>query len=258
LVDKNKLRETYQPKGNYMKRLILGAMVALISTAAMAGDINSPALKAFANPYTLTACGAYFGINTFGSANSVQSSTVAPGTQVVQGALGGTVGYGCPINASSGSFWFAEGMFDVANINGATSGISFTNAPVSFTQRFGAGTPLQSMLGSLLPAGTNTSAAVPNLPLLPNGITAGPGAPYGFIALHEDDVSAQVGLMQNKQWLISWGVGAGIRYRLSNAVIADTFAEYKTPTSLVCVGPLGSAGCAKIGQGARVGVQFLY
>jgi opacity protein-like surface antigen len=243
-----------------MKRLIGIALASTFLTgAALAADNLPTKSNPFAQPYDLTRCGAYFGINTFGSANSVQSANVTPGTQVVQGAIGGTLGYGCPINAVTGSFWFAEVMGDVTNINGATNGFSFTNAPASFTQRFGAGTPLQTMLGTLLPAGTpNMAAAVPTLPLLPAGVTAGPGAPYAFIALHEDDISAQIGLSQNRQWLISWGVGAGIRYRLSNLVVADTFAEYKAPTNIMCVGPVGSVACGKIGQGARLGVQFLY
>jgi hypothetical protein len=58
--------------------------------------------------------------------------------------------------------------------------------------------------------------------------------------------------------LISYGVGVGMRYRLSNAVVADTYAEYKAASNTICAGPLGANGCAHIGQGARVGVQFLY
>lgn len=244
----------------FVKKLLLGTALSLSLSGAFAGDIAAPAVKnPFAQPYDLTRCGGYFGINTFGSANSVQSPTVSPGTQVVQGAIGGTLGYGCPINAAAGSFWFVEAMADATNINGSTNGLNFNNAPVSFTERFGAGTPLQNMLGYLLPAGTpNTSAAIPSLPLLPPGVTAGPGNPYAFVALHQDDVSAQFGLMQNKEWLISWGIGGGIRYRLSNAVVADTFVEYKAPTNVTCVGPIGREACGKIGQGARIGLQFIY
>ena len=214
----------------------------------------------FSQPYTLTACGGYFGVNTMGSSSSVQGATVAPGTQVVQGAIGGTLGYGCPINAQNGSFWFAEVLVDVNNLNGAANGLSLSG-PASFVERFGVGSPLTSMLPSIFgqQASASSGPAVPNLPVLPSGVTAGPGNPYAFVALHQDDISYQVGLAQNQQWLLSFGVGLGIRYRLSNAIVADTFAEYQTAsTSTICVGPLGNAGCAGRGQGARVGVQFLY
>ena len=213
----------------------------------------------FAQPYTLTACGGYFGVNTMGSTSSVQGTNIAPGTQVAQGAIGGTLGYGCPINAQAGSFWFAEVLADVTNLNGASNGLALSG-PASFTERFGVGSPLNSMLPSIFgPQLGAATPAVPNLPVLPSGVTAGPGNPYAFVALHQDDISYQLGLAQNQQWMLSFGVGLGIRYRLSNAIVADTFAEYQTAsTDSICVGPLGSAGCSKKGQGARVGVQFLY
>lgn len=211
--------------------------------------------SALSQPYTLTACGAYFGVNTIGSTNAVKGD-VAPGTQVVQGGIGGTVGYGCPINAATGSFWFAEAMADVENLNGASNGLSLSG-PVSFTERFGAGTPLNQLLGLLLPSGTS-SPAIPSLPLLPNGITTGPAAPYAYVALHQKDISLSNGLSANREWLLSWGVGLGLRYRLSNGVVADTFAEYDANTSAICVGPLGGSACARPGQGAQVGLAFLY
>jgi len=243
--------------------ILPAAILALLAggAPAQAASLTQPssALAALngvlANPYTLTACGGYFGVNTIGSTNSV-SGNVAPGTQVVQGGIGGTVGYGCPINASTGSFWFAEAMVDVENLNGASNGLSLSG-PVSFTERFGAGTPLNQLLGLLLPSGTS-APAIPSLPLLPNGITTGPAAPYAYVALHQKDISLSNGLSSNREWLLSWGVGLGLRYRLSNGVVADTFAEYDANTSSICVGPLGGSACAKPGQGAQVGLAFLY
>ena len=103
---------------------------ALLITAAWstlppahAGDL-APAFKSLAQPYDLTRCGAYFGINSMLMSSSVNGTAVAPGTQVQQGAIGGTVGYGCPINAANGSFWFVEGLFDIANLNGNVNGLS--------------------------------------------------------------------------------------------------------------------------------------
>lgn len=250
------------------RRKVVGAAAVLIAfflllqpNAASATDIptKAPIVNPFATPYDTTHCGAYFGINSVGSADSLQGTGVSPGTQVVQGGIGGTLGYGCPISATNGSFWFAEVMADFTNINGASSGVQFSNAPVSFTERFGVGSPLQNMLASLPGASSVAgSAAVPSLPALPGGVTAGPGAPYGFFALHEKDVSAQLGLSQNRQWLLSYGIGAGLLYRLSNGVVADVFAEYQIASNQVCVGPLGNAGCAKFGPGFMTGVQFKY
>jgi len=247
--------------------LFLVSASLLFAGPAHAGDVATPlptkAFKPtnpFAQPYDIGHCGAYFGINSIGTAGSIQGASVSPGTQVVQAGVGGVLGYGCPINAANGSFWFVEAMVDATNINGATSGISFSNAPVSFTERFGAGTPLQNMIGSIpgLASASTSGPAVPSLPALPNGVTAGPGAPYGFLALHQTDVSAQLGLQQNKQWMLSWGIGAGLLYRLSNGVVADVFAEYKIASNDICVGPLGNAGCAKFGPGFMTGVQFKY
>jgi hypothetical protein len=254
--------------GAFTKRVAAGAAAVLVAfvllaatvSTARAGDLPAPATASaitnpFAQPYTLTACGAYFGVNSIGSNSSVSGATVQPGTQVVQGGIGGQVGYGCPINAATGSFWFAEVMADVTNLNGATNGLAM-NGPAEFTERFGAGTPLNSVLSMVVPQGS--SVAVPNLPTLPNGVTASPGDPYAFVALHEKDISLSNGLSQNREWLLSWGVGLGVRYRLSNALVADVFAEYTADTQSICVGPIGNAGCVKPGQGAMVGLAFDY
>jgi hypothetical protein len=131
---------------------------------------------------------------------------------VVQGAIGGTLGYGCPINATNGWFWFAEVLVDVTNLNGATNGLSLGGGPASFTKRFGVGSPLTTMIGVIpgLSGNSSSSPAVPNLPLLP--ITSGAGNPNAFVSFHQDYISAQLGLDQNRQWLLSWGVGIQFLY----------------------------------------------
>jgi opacity protein-like surface antigen len=237
-----------------MKYLSILALSTALVAPAIAADMptKAPAYQV----YDLTHCGAYIGLNSIGSATSVQGVAV-PGTQLVNAGLGGTIGYGCPFNAQTGSFWFAEGLFDIVNINGTSNGLNLSG-PLSFTQRFGAGTPINNMLSVFNPLGGLGTAAVPSLPVLPNGVTASPGAPYIYAALHEQDISAQLGLASNREWLFSYGVGMGLRYRLSNGVVADTFAEYKTQSNLICIGPLGQAGCTKTGPGVQVGFQFLY
>jgi len=247
----------------WLAALVLPGVMLLMAVAAHAGDlpVKAPTKLAnpFSQPYDITHCGAYFGVNTMATATAVNGTGVSPGTQVVQAGIGATAGYGCPINTASNSFWFAEVMADLTNINGSTTGISFNNAPVTFTERFAIGTPISNLLPSLSNfTGLTASAAVPNLPLLPTGVTASPAAPYLFLALHEQDVSAQLGLAQNREWLFSWGAGTGLLYRLSNGVVADVSAEYKLQTNQLCVGPLGQAGCAKIGQGFMTQISFKY
>lgn len=241
-----------------MKKLLTLGLLLSSTALASAADVAQPTYKA--NPFAsfpTTGSGAYFGLNTIGDATSVQG-VAAPGTQVVQGGIGATVGYSAPINAGTGSFWFAEGMFDVTNINGSSNGLNLSG-PLSFTQRFGAGTPINNMLSMFNPlSGAASSAAVPSLPVLPAGITASPGSPYLFAALHEQDISAQFGLQQNREWLLSYGAGAGIRYRLSNNVVADTFAEFKTNTNSICFGPAAKATCSNIGPGVQVEFALLY
>lgn len=245
----------------WLAALALPALMLLMATSAHAADLPVKAaskgfVNPFSQPYDLGRCGAYFGINTMGSTSGVKGDNVVPGTQVAQGAIGGTVGYGCPIAAGGTSFWFAEVMADVTNLNGANNGLAL-NGPASFTERFGVGTPISNMLSLFAPLAAN-APAVPNLPTLPNGITAGPGNPYLFVALHQDDISGQLGLAQNREWLLSWGIGVGDRYRLSNQVVADVFAEFNGQSTTLCVGPLGQAACEHKGPGARVGFQLLY
>lgn len=230
-------------------------VMSMTGAHAQAMPVKAP-VNPFAQPYDPGKCGGFFGINTIGLAGAVNGTAVQPGTQVVQGGIGGEVGYGCPINAATGSFWFAEAMADITNLNGNVNGISL-RGPVSFTERFGFGTPLTNMLPSFF--GTSASSpSAPNLPALPNGVTAGPGNPYAFLALHQYDVSAYDGLNQNRQWLLTYGVGLGILYRLSNQVVADTFAEWQFASNSFCYGPLGASGCDKFGQRAMVGVELKY
>jgi opacity protein-like surface antigen len=257
----------YNHKERFLMKKFLPAaiMAAAVWSPVMAADLPKALPIKAIQPYDMSKCGPYVGVNTIGSAGGVNATNgvaVAPGTQVVQGGIGGTFGYGCPIGAatSSGqSFWFIEGMADVTNVNGNANGISLSG-PAAFTERFGVGTPINNLLGLILPAGNAGNPAVPNLPVLPSGITAGAGNPYFFFALHQTDISASLGLANGREWQFSYGGGLGNRYRLSNGVVADTWAEYQAaPTSnSLCVGPAGSTACARFGSKAMVGVALLY
>ena len=94
------------------------------STVVHAADVANKA-NPFSSPYDLTKAGAYFGAGIGGSESTVNGTNVIPGTQIVQGSIFGTVGYGAPINAATGSFWFAEAQFGIQNLNGNTNGLSY-------------------------------------------------------------------------------------------------------------------------------------
>lgn len=129
-----------------MKRFLLVGMLFLgAGVASNAADLpGALPVKAAAAGYPV-GCGAYFGINTLGSTASVQGAPV--GQQMVQGDVGGTLGYTCPF-AGKG-YWFAEGMVDWANLNGSQNGLALTG-PVHLAQRVGVSPgPLLDMLPSL-------------------------------------------------------------------------------------------------------------
>ena len=237
--------------------LVVAAALIACASHAIAADMPTKARKwgsFLTDGYPNAKCGGYFGINTMGSSNAVTNGGV--GTQVVQGAIGGTIGYACPLNNDGSFFWFAEGMFDFANLNGATNGIAL-GGPAVFEQRIAVGSPLNAMLASIIPSlGSSAQSQIPALPGLPAGVTAGPGRAYMFAAFVERDISALVGLSQNKEWLFQPGVGIGLLTPLSNKVTIDTFVEFDFATNAICAGPAPT--CAVLGNGARVGVQAKY
>ncbi len=232
--------------------LAVAGLIAFGSDARAADVAKATPQSIFTAGYPSTKCGMYYGLNTMGSAGAVNGAPI--GTQVIQGDIGATLGYGCPLNADGSAFWFAEGMFDFANINGNNNGLALSG-PAVFEQRFAFGSPISSML-NLFPSLSFPS--LPSLPVLPAGVTAGPSYPYLFAAIHEQDISASVGLSQNRQWLISPGLGVGMLTRLSNNVVADVFAEWQLQSNHLCIGPAGSLGCASLGNAARVGFSLKY
>ncbi len=220
----------------------------LMTTAASAADMP---LKAALKPagYVAGGCGAYYGLNTMGIAGSLNNGI--PGASIMQGDIGATLGYGCPIGTTPGSFWFVEGNFDWANINGSANGIGLTG-PAHFEQRAAVGGPISNLL-NVFPNLFN-GLAVPALPTFPNGVTGGPQFPFLFVSLHEQDIGAQLGVMQNREWLISPGVGIGLESRLSNGVVADVTAQWKLDSSGMAFGPQS----VKLGNAAVVGLTLKY
>src|ERR1700689_2724894 len=99
-----------------MKSKILILALALFASPAIAADLPVKASPGYAQ-YPTTKCGIYYGVNTMGSTAAVESAAI--GTQSVQAGIGLTVGYTCPVG---GGYWFVDGMFDFANLNGSQNG----------------------------------------------------------------------------------------------------------------------------------------
>ena len=229
-----------------IKRYCLAAVAALLSTAAFAADLPTKAAPLGYATYP-TSCGLYYGLNTMGETSAVNNAAV--GTQFVQGAIGLTLGYTCPMGGSGG-YWFADGMFDFANLNGSANGFSLTG-PAMFEQRFGFGAPV-TLLMSLVPGLSSLQNALPSLIPLPAGVAV--VTSYLFGSVHEDDVGVANGFTSNKQYLVSAGFGIGNKNRLSNGVVFDPFVEYILPSSQMCIGITG--GCVQRGAAVRVGAAL--
>lgn len=229
-----------------MKCKILILALALIASPAIAADLPLKAAPLGYSTYP-TKCGMYYGVNTMGSASAVENASA--GTETVQGAVGLTVGYTCAVG---GGYWFVDGMFDFANLNGNANGFA-VSGPAQFEQRFGFGAPIPLLI-SLVPGLSSLQNALPSLIPLPTGVSVTTTSPYLFGALHEDDIGVAIGLSSNKQYLISAGIGVGTKTRLSNGIVFDPFAEYVLPTTEMCLGVI--VGCVKRGAGIRVGAAL--
>lgn len=226
--------------------------LALIAGLGMCGMARAADLSTKAEPlaynYPTTKCGMYYGVNTLGSTAAMEGVV---GAQFVQGAIGLTIGYTCPVGGS-GSYWFADGMFDFSNLNGSANGLSLSG-PAKFEQRFGFGAPVPLII-SMIPGLSSLQNAVPSLIPLPSGIGVVTSNPYIFAGLHEDDIGGQIGAANFKQYLVSVGFGIGNKTRLSNGVVFDPFVEYIIPSSQVCLN--AALGCFKKGPAVQVGMAL--
>jgi hypothetical protein len=221
---------------NIFKLLLAAAGIAL-AQPVWAADLPT---KAFGNAFPSTKCGMYYGLGTGGSATSVTGASV--GTQQIGGELDAIVGYTCPLGATG--FWFVEGSIGVNNFNGSVNGFA-ASGPLVLIERAGAGSPLNALINPF-----GNSLAVPSLPLLPMGVTAGPALPYFFAGM----VEQQLDVATSKQWLIAPLVGAGFIYRLSNGSVADVWAGAQLQSQSICT--FGT--CGHSGNGGRVGVAFKF
>lgn len=227
------------------------ALSLFLPRGAVASDVAGPAVpvKALTYQYPTTKCGLYYGVNSIGSTGSVANAAV--GTQQVTGAIGIDVGYTCPAGAG---FWFLDGAFDFTNVNGSANGLSLSG-PAMFEQRFGFGAPVD-MIISAIPGLQSLQSAMPSLIPLPTGVSVNTSSPYVFASISEQDVSATLGYAQNRQWLVSPGLGIGNKVRLSNGVVFDPFAEYVLNSNAMCFGPLAGSSCVKLSTQVRAGFHL--
>jgi hypothetical protein len=223
---------------------------AFLVPGAKAADLATKAISnALTSGYPTTRCGFYYGIGTGGNAGAVNGAVV--GTQIVQGDLDAIVGYTCPF--AQNAFWFAEGSFGFANLNGNVNGLALSG-PLVAIERFGVGSPINTMLVSILPNSNNIS--LPSLPLLPANLTTSPGNGYLFAGLVEQDIGAQIAALSGHQWVIAPMIGIGLLTRVSNGSVIDTWAGWQMNSNSFCPG--GGQSCAKLGNMARVGVSIKY
>lgn len=221
-------------------KCILAAAAIALAQPVCAADLPTFPTKAFGNAFPTTKCGMYYGLGMGGSASAVTGAAV--GTQMIGGELDAILGYTCPIGAAG--FWFVEGQIGINNLNGSVNGFAL-DGPLVMIQRAGAGSPINALINPF-----GNSLAVPSLPVLPTGITAGPALPYVFGGV----VEQQLNVAQSKQWLIAPLVGAGFIYRLSNGSVADVWAGWQLNSQSICT--IGI--CGHSGNGARVGVAFKF
>lgn len=234
------------------KRMI-SAVAALTALSVSAAAADMSVKSARANPfagYIAGKCGMFAGFNSMGVAGAVNNGI--PGASIVQGDIGVTIGYGCPLG-QAGSFWFAEADFDFANLNGAASGLSMSG-PAHFQQKIALGSPLSQLLNAI--PNPFSGLSTPSTPALPSGINAGPQYPFVFAAFHEQDIGAQLpqALTQGREWLFSPGLGIGLESRLSNGVVMDVTAQWKLDSNAFQVGPQK----VSLGNAAVVQTTFKY
>lgn len=229
-----------------LSRLLFAAAM-LAAPAAHAADLatKAPLLSA---GFPTTKCGLYYGLGTGGSSGQVNDAAI--GTRIVQGELDAILGYSCPFGAAG--FWFVEASAGINNVNGSVNGLALSG-PVVLMQRAGAGSPINALFNPF-----GNSLALPSLPLLPAGVTAGAATPYVFAGMVEQDVGTQISpAAHTHQWLVAPMLGAGMLTRLNgNASVIDTWAGWQMNSQSFCPG--GGSACGKLGNAVRVGVSFKY
>lgn len=225
------------------------ALLLLTTVAAAAADIPIKAPTLAGYPYDKS--GFYWGISTWGGGGHVNGTLPGIDSAALvtnQMGIGGTVGYTW---GNINYFYALEGTLGITNINGQTAGLSM-QGPMSFMVRGKAGTPLGNFLSMFPDLGL---PAVPPFPTLPNGQVATNVHTYLFAGAKGDDVSANFGNMNQKDWRVMPVIGVGMMGQLTKGVAADVWAGTAFPSKAVCI---GGVACGGEGQQILVGFGLLY
>ena len=236
-----------------MKKFVVSLFISALAlaTPSFAADISGVnAINKAASFGYPTKCGFYYGLGTGGNAGAVNGAVV--GTQIVQGDLDALVGYTCPF--AQNAFWFVEGQFGFANLNGSSNGLALSG-PLVAIERFGVGSPIQNLISGILP--NVNLPAFPSTPAFPVGVTP-INAPqsYAFAGIVGQDIGAQIGAISGHQWVVAPIIGAGILTRYNNNMMVDTWAGWQMNSNSFCPG--GGSTCGKLGNMARVGLSLKY
>ena len=235
----------------HRKTILAAAMAAAFfaSSAFAQTATKAPSLALTGYP---TRCGLYYGANAEGGASNVNGAP--PGTVQVGGDIGLLVGYACVLPGVNIPY-FVEGIFDFQNLNASANGFAMTG-PAHLEQRVGVQTPLMQFLPAL---GFPSTGTIPNLPVLPPGVTVtGAAQNYLYGSVSEDDISATLGLSSARAWMVTAGFGTGLLtpIRLSNgwAAVIDTWAGITFQSTELCIGGM----CPALGTGFKTGVSVKF
>ncbi len=243
-----------------MKKFLLAAVAALLSTAAVAADLPGVITKAppLPSPYAFATGGPFFGLYTEGGGGPVTASVpgVAPASlTTTTAAIGVTVGWSHKF--SNGLLGTIEADACAKNFNGANAGFSAAG-PVCLAQRVMVFAPTDQVLNLL------TFANVPNIFGSLANIVAPPGSTVknswlgvGFEAYWNDMTIAYQGVGANKVWAVNPALVLMKQDLISNssgsvAFLGRTFLKVDFESQTVLFG--AHQATEQKGVGARIGV----
>ena len=238
-----------------MKRFAILSALALISTASFAADmpVKAPVLNPVQG-YPYNSSGIYWGVTALGE--NAKTGLAGPAGSTgdifqVGAAAGLTVGY----QKGNGTTFYAVEVTGVYQNIGASQDAApagSVNTRWQAFERVKFGMPVAA-IATYLPSFAGTFPGLPT-------ISGGSGTTHGYImaGLHEDDVSAQYGLMSKKAWQLSPSIGIGVMQQLTAGLVGDAWVEIVKPAAGITLGVPG--GVAKVQQGNKylVGLSVLY
>ena|ERR1700756_3870148 len=244
-----------------MKRLVLAAAAALLSTAAIAADlpVKAPSIP---SPYAFAAGGPFFGLFTEAGGGPVTASIPGVATASLttnSAAIGVTVGWSHKF--SNGLLGTIEADACAKNFNGANAGFSAAG-PVCLAQRVMVFAPTDQVLSLL------TFANVPNIFSNIAAIVAPPGSTVknswlgiGGEVYWNDMTIAYQGAGSNKVWSVNPALVLMKQDLISNtsgsvAFLGRTFVKVDFESQTVLFG--ANQARAQSGVGARIGIGAEY